>query len=492
MIKKILKIFILFFPLILSSCSNDEISQMSALGEGTADVQLRITACNYNDLNATRADGDYYYEYEVDGEYMNTLCVFIVDASTGVIEVKFGPDLLDGYSSAQKGNLPVWTSNKITLSAGNKMVYAFSNWDNMESDEWDKLIEKQEGDVITNDDLNFIVKDPASKVDIKGGKYIPMSGYVSSTIIGVDADLNAAMQYIDVPMDRLVGQVWVDVQELYTPTDDMDPKEATLYSFTFEGLADNVPMMSNDNTDYSASISYEKIVEVSLDDKVIYAKDTPEDVNVAKFYVNETRGKTSDGGFNVSLSTDMYGGTIYTAQTLQTSIARNCIYPIVLTLDQYKLTLDVRAWATVIGGEEREYQTTTEGNYTFTLLDLTSKFMMSPTIQKDNTIISGVTWSWEYTNNDEGEYFVGDDGSITITNLTATPGYGYNFTLFAKWTANGISHSRNYTVVAITFNEGEGRTPWLTKTRGVLSLYPHCGYKEEYIHMNRESNKKLN
>ncbi|MCD8211060.1 MAG: hypothetical protein LUC37_05900 [Prevotella sp.] len=488
MMKKALKIFIPFFPLILASCSNDDISQISALSEGTADVQLRITACNYNDLNATRADGDYYYEYETDGEYMNTLCVFIVEASTGVIEMKFGPEVLDGYSVAQNGNLPEWTSSKITLNTGRKMVYAFSNWDNMECKEWDKLIAKEEGDIITSEDLNFIVEDPASKVDIKGGKYIPMSGYVLATIVGLDADLKNKTQYIDVPMDRLVGQVWVDVQELYTPIDNLDPKEATLYSFLIDGLANNVPMMSNDNTDYSASISYENKVEVSLDGKVIYAKDTPEEVNVAKFYVNETRGKTSDDGFNVSLSTNMYGGTIYTAQTLQTTIARNWIYPIVLTLDQYKLTLEVRAWATVIGGEEREYQTTKEGNYTFTLLDLTSKFMITPTIQKNDVLMSDVDWSWEYTNNDEGKYSTSDDGSITFTQVTATPGYGYNFTLSVKWTINGTSHSRNYTVIAITFKEGEGRTPWLSKTRGTLSWYSQYPWPE-YICMNKGGNK---
>ncbi len=428
---------------------NDDVSTLS----GPVPVYLHVSADLLGDLNASRATDP----YAVDGEFMNTLCVFVVN-SNNEIEAKFGPDILDGYVEAQTGDLTDWTSDRIVLTTGAKTIYAFSNWETADSEDnkWAALIAKGVGETITEDDLNFVVDDPASKVDIANGKYIPMSGKEEVTI--TVKDLNYNPELIEVGLDRLVGKVTIAVNG--------DSETAVqLGDFTFTGWADKVPMMSDDPTttyEYEYTGSYEATL-----DKTINAGETSS-VTIATFYVNETyRPETSDGydGFEITLKTNQYEGMTYTATTARTEIQRNHIYPILLTLDTYELVLTPTVWTSILGVDaEVEYDSPiyfADDTYYITLLEVTSTFSITPSLVKvsnNTTTPVEATWDWTYLNKDIDESTSSVDGStsaITVTTLTATPGYEYGFTLVGEWTANdgATLHSRTYNVKVI-FEEG--------------------------------------
>ncbi len=436
------------------ACSDD--NGVAALS-GPVPVYLHVSADLLGDLNATRAAGD--EDPGEDGEFMNTLCVFVVDES-GTIEAKFGPDILDGYEEALKGNLTDWTSDRIVLTAGKKTIYAFSNWETADSEDnkWAALIAKGVGETITDDDLNFVVDDPASKVNLTATdptdrKYIPMSGKkeVEVTV----KDLNYNPELIEVGLDRLVGKVTIAVNG--------DSETAVqLGDFSFTGWADKVPLMSDDDTEYEG-ISYEEGYSATLN-QTINAGETSS-VTIATFYVNETyRPETSGGydGFEITMQTDRYGGVTYTATTARTEIPRNHIYPILLTLDTYELQLTPTAWTSILGVDaEIEYTSPIYyigDTYYISMLEVTSTFSITPSLVNSSGTAVTATWDWTYLNKDIDESTYSVDGStsaITVTTLTATPGYEYGFTLVGEWAANSGAtlHSRTYNV-KVVFEEG--------------------------------------
>ncbi len=441
----------LALALALTACHDDDNDVAVVSYNGTATVRLHVSSDILGDLNATRADAETDYTnpdpYATEGEFMNTLCVFVVDEN-GTIEAKFGDGILDGYTEAQTGDLTEWTSEEVVLTSGSKTLYAFANWDNTESTEWAALIAKTVGDKIESTDLNFLVADPASKVDIANGSYIPMSGSAKVTVY--DADLNST-QLLEVGMDRLVSKVVISVQG-------ENATAVTISSFSFTGWADNVPMMSNDETP-TYEFTYDKgYSNKEMDVKVEAGSST---TDLVWFYVNETYPTE---GFTIEMEADVYDGTSYQAVTSATDIPRNHILPITLTLDTYTLQLTPTMWTSILGVDaELEYTspiTFADNTYYITLLDVTSTFSIAPSLWKGTTEVVGVDWTWKYVNeevDEEASCTQGDDGTVTMTQLTATPGHEYPFTLTADWkngdNATATSNQRTYNVKVI-FSEG--------------------------------------
>ncbi len=406
---------------------------------GPVRVRLHVSADLLGDLNASRASDPYAEQ----GEFMNTLCVLVVDAE-GTIESKFGPDILDTYADARTGDLTDWTSEELTLEEGEKTIYAFANWNNTGSEQWAALIEKGVGESISDEDLHFIVEDPAAKVDIENGSYIPMSGKETVTL-SMSADLNHSDQLISVGLDRLVGKVSIAV----SGESGEDAQAVTIESLSFTGWADGVPMMSDDEGEYDLSFGNGYSAELGTEIGV------GETVEIATFYVNET--KRPSGGFDITMQTDRYGGTSYYATTSTTAIPRNCLLPLTLTLDQYELVLTPQAMTSILGYEaELEYTSPiyfADNTYYITMLEVTSTFTITPSLRYKGDEVEGVAWGWTYLNEDEALCTI-SNGAVSVTNLTATPGYEYGFTLVAEWDASGgTMHSRTYNV-KVVFEEG--------------------------------------
>ncbi|MCD8301454.1 MAG: fimbrial protein, partial [Prevotellaceae bacterium] len=240
---------------LLLSCKDGEEEIASSNGDGEASVSVHISVGEIGDLNATRANTNVSSAPE-DGELINTLCVFIVD-SNNKIEMKIQPDL--SGTEADGGNLEEYRSDIEILSAGTKTIYAFANWDNVGSENWDKLMAKEEGGNISNEDLQFLVDDPASKVDIANHKYIPMSGKATVTV----TENYSYTQTISVKLTRLVGKVWAKVK-LYEDNYSSTTNEVTVTGFTFSGTADNVWLF--DDITGKGTITLDKEIKIESSD----------------------------------------------------------------------------------------------------------------------------------------------------------------------------------------------------------------------------------
>ncbi len=436
---------VLLCACMLSSCLSDDYDECAT---GRTTVQLHIVADGISDLNATRATFD--DKNADDGEFMNTLCVFIVDGS-GKILTKLEPVLTDN-SDAQEGNLTEY-STTIDVSDDAAKIYAFSNWDNMDCEAWNSLISKGVGDNISSTDLSFAIDDPASKVDPANGKYIPMSGQAAVDLKG---DLNASRN-IEVTMDRLVGKVVISI-------DPLEHKQVTLDSLTFKGWADKVPLFYDENGSEPEGINYNDSIVFKLNETVDTTETTSK--KLCSFYVNETYRSTATDdvkseGYTVKLTTsadeafDEYDGAEFTATTARQDIPRNNIYPLTLTLDRYEMKLSVTAWYMGIGTAQIVYYNdgrTKDGSYLITLSDKTTQATITPKIldtENSDEEVSGVTWTWTYLGDDEFQVEQGDNGVLTCTQFTAYASYTYEFTLIAEWTTGespGITHTRTYNI----------------------------------------------
>ncbi len=431
-----------------TSCSDDVGYDVENNAEKEVTVRLSISAGDSGGISVTRAD-DYTDVNALEGEYMNTLCVFVVDAS-GVIVEKLTPATSDdGWA----GTWPEWTSDALTLATGSYTVYAFSNWETVDNESWNAIIALDEGASLTDNDLNFDIDDPASLVDLTNAdeslrKYIPMSGMRQF-------DVTESATF-DVGMDRLVGRVEITI---YGETG-TDAEDVTLNTLTFGNWANIVPLMKDGTA--SETITYEKSHTEEFTDVTLYAVSSGDASSESfYFYVNETY-LGEDNHFDITLSTTR--GSVessYTASTNTTSIPRNNILPIYLTLSSYTLNLNIHAYTSAIGTPESEYTNVTSDendNCIIELLTVTTMFTMSPTIKNsDGTEVSNVTWTWAKTGSTETDNIsldVDDTGMCTFTNLTATTGHVYTFSLTAEWTnTSGVTQTRTYNIQITLVNE---------------------------------------
>ncbi len=498
----LLPVIISLVCLLLSSCFNDVYDDISttdvtSVDSNTASIRFSITTGEMGDLNATRDIGDPNdpgannpnageidkneggssdaQEPAVDGEYINTLCVFVLDADTRVIEAKIEPDLTG--TEAINGNLPNYTSEAFEVPAGDKIFYAFANWDNTESEEWLALIDKEVGETITEDDVDFEVE-AEEHVDIANGKYIPMSVVMTGVTISPN-DLNFTRE-IQLRLDRMVAKMYVQI-------DGDDTKDLTIGQLLFSGTAKTVPLISLASTGGATSTLPESYFDddphVVFSNQVIPAGEAIVDT----FYINESyRGYMSGGGsgFTVTLKmadtgdNDEYDGTEYTGVTPRVNIQRNSVYPIELTLDKYVTKFSVTANTAPIGGAEQSYTTSANWNnitnsFLVELRDITTSFTITPTLYSvsgtDTTAVSGVTWSAPDT---ETSYTISGptNGVFTISGLTATPGYSYEFYLTATWSSGTNSTSTRTYKFTVVFTEGD-----FTVNDGAYQIAPQWG-----------------
>ena len=310
---------------LLSSCYGDEGDGCPPDAGSAVPVKVNVSAGEIGDLNASRAGGDANAD---EGEFINTLYVYIVNNESGTLRVyrDLSPNLT-GDPLAQGGNLVDWTSETFTLEPGEYTFYAFANIDNYVGeygsagsttqktgkellDDCFGATSGQEHPQFRNGDLaDFRLYDPASKVNIEAGKYIPMSAVASITVSG---DLNASGGIIvDLPLERLVSKVRMTVGDGATLSSNA--------SVTFSGCSQNVPLMaaSTGISRGSRGVSTTKSFENGS--------------RQVEFYVNET---PAGDPFTVTLNTgNTTGVSTYQATTELDNIPRNSIYPLTLTFD---------------------------------------------------------------------------------------------------------------------------------------------------------------
>ena len=431
----------------LASCSfDDDIDQG---GDGTATLQLSITAREEGDLN-TRAD-----EVGTNGEYMHNLCVLIVDG-TKVVTKKLLPNTDDefaGNTAAQQGNLKSWVSDPFTLPEGTYTVYAFANIDTYYDNLWGSLTGLQSGASLTtlNVDIdNIVLEDPAAKLNFAEGKFIPMSA--KQTVV-----VTAATKSISIGLDRLVSKIRMSIS---------GKAGAKVTALSFGGYADKITLFS-DKTLEGATYTTTKIITVPGDGTLkADGTGTRGTLTIPDFYVNSS---PADHKFNVSVTTDEMNGITYEATTSRGELPRNSIFPLTLQLNDYGLDLAAQCWVSPIGSLPVEVSVGfTQDTYEITVPE---GCQFEFTVNGINGATAGVTdlsCTWNMPDGVSGIAFDGETTGVTTVkgHVTASAGKTFDLSLLVKWQDGTASYARTYTVKLTTadltnypFYSKQTRTP---------------------------------
>ena len=411
----------------LASCSFDD--DIDTGGDGTATLQLSITAREEGDLN-TRAD-----EVGTNGEYMHNLCVLIVDG-TNVVTKKLLPNTDDefvGNTAAQQGNLKSWVSDPFTLPEGTYTVYAFANIDTYYDNLWGSLTGLQSGASLTtlNVDIdNIVLDDPAAKLNFAEGKFIPMSAKQQVKV-------TASTKSISIGLDRLVSKIRMSI------TGKANTKVTAL---SFGGYADKITLFS-DKTLEGEAYSTTKTITVPEGG---WSLDNDGKLTIPDFYVNSS---PADHKFNVSVTTDEMNGITYEATTARGELPRNSIFPLTLQLNDYGLDLKAQCWVSPIGSfpvvvnvgfAQDTYEITVPEGCQFEF-----------TVNGINGATDGVTdlaCTWNMPDGVSGIAFDGETTGVTTVkgHVTASAGKTVDLSLLVTWQYNGATYKRTYTVKLTT------------------------------------------
>lgn len=448
---------------LLSSCYGDEADGCPPDAGSAVPVKVNVSAGEIGDLNASRAGGDANAE---DGEFINTLYVYIVKDDNGTPRVydNISPDLT-ADASAQGGNLTSWTSETFTLDPGTYTFYAFANIDNYVGEYGSTGSTTQKtGKQLLDDcfgastdsnfelrdgDLNqFRLLDPAGEIDLDGGKYIPMSAVGTITVNG---DLNASGGIVvDLPLERLVGKIRLTVSDGADVTDDSE--------VTFSGYSENVPLMEGSTSSDYGDRSGEFTAKLSD------AEDTA-DGRQLSFYVNET---PEDLPFTVTLATgNTTGVTTYTASPRRRGLPRNSIYPLTLIFPDFSPEIEWLSWVAPIGNYPVEVKVDVDkATYTVNLAEGAQfEFTVAGMASSTNTAkLESVQWT---VPDDLADKITveSNSGATLSAALSAGVGVGTDLplSLTVSWFAtvketNLLTRTYNVTIRTIDITEVEFKT----------------------------------
>lgn len=418
----------------LASCSfDDDIDQG---GDGTATLQLSITAREEGDLN-TRAD-----EVGTNGEYMHNLCVLIV-GDNNVVTKKLLPNTDDefvGNTAAQQGNLKSWVSDPFTLPEGTYTVYAFANIDTYYDNLWGSLTGLQSGASLTtlNVDIdNIVLEDPAAKLNFAERKFIPMSA--KQTVV-----VTAATKSISIGLDRLVSKIRMSIS---------GKANTKVTALSFGGYADKITLFSEKPLEGEAYTTTKNITVPGDGTLKADGTGTTGTLVIPDFYVNSS---PADHKFNVSVTTDEMNGITYEATTARGELPRNSIFPLTLQLNDYGLDLAAQCWVSPIGSLPVEVTVGfTQDTYEITVPEgcqfaFTVKGI---NINGGNTSnITNLTGTWNMPDGVSGIAFDGETTGVTTVkgHVTASAGKTFDLSLLVTWQDNDATYNRTYTVKLTT------------------------------------------
>lgn len=416
----------------LASCSfDDDIDQG---GDGTATLQLSITAREEGDLN-TRADE----EVGTNGEYMHNLCVLIVGGNN-VVTKKLLPNTDDefaGNTAAQQGNLKSWVSEPFTLPEGTYTVYAFANIDTYYDGLWGSLTGLGDGESLTEKGIdidNIVLEDPAAKLNFADRKFIPMSA--KQTVV-----VTAATKSISIGLDRLVSKIRMSIS---------GKANTKVTALSFGGYADKITLFSDkalEGETYTTTKTITIPGDGTLEAGGTNATGT---LAIPDFYVNSS---PADHKFNVSVTTDEMNGVTYEATTSRGELPRNSIFPLTLQLNDYGLDLAAQCWVSPIGSLPVEVQITGFDN-TYQI-EVPEGCQFAFTVNGINGATADVTdlsCTWNMPDGVSGIAFDGATTGVTTVkgHVTASAGKTFDLSLLVTWQDNGATYNRTYTVKLTT------------------------------------------
>ncbi len=397
-------LFALAVPLSLASCSFDgDYDDCADQAGDVKTVRLQITANDPDEVANTRFSPE---EDEIkgneagkDGEYINSLDIFIVSSTTSNNVVYASHlDATDLEGDAVNGKLTSYTSGPIELTDGTPYtVYAFANMSETYSQAWDGIASIAKGGTLSKTTLDAIVlDDPAGKLDFTNGNFIPMSATVAIP--------NLSSPVIDVSLDRLVSKIRLAVTK---------DNGVNVTSLKISGWADKVSLM--DNADASASPSG---TVFDCDKEFTSDELTKIDASTYDFYVNET---PQNHHFTVEVKTKEQGSPVYTATTARDNLPRNCIYPLTLNINTLDLQLEAGLIFNPIGAHVLVDVVNIGSSFYIEIPD-GWEFSLDAKLNVQSSSCT-YTWTDEATDPDNDEFQLVDATGAPKTDIKGTDGY---------------------------------------------------------------------
>ena len=319
-------------------------------------------------------------------------------------------------------------SDPINIPQGAYHVYAFANFDYY-GDLWSQLERLDVGSSFDAEALSgTTIDDPAGKIDLDNGRFIPMSGKNINYLV------TAATRIIPVSLDRLVAKVQITIG---------GGSYKSVRRLKFSGWANRVALFG-DGTPDGVQFDGDTTIAVS-------AAGASDEIVVSPFYVNETRQGTP---FTVVVATEeSTAGTpssVYTAQTASTELPRNHIYPLNISVNDWAIDISARCWVSPIGSYPVQVKADFEPD-TYTIgIPEGSQFEFTLN-GLDNVPGSECTWNID-TGTTTGIVFEDGyaSGNVVKGHVTASAGNAYRLGVVARWSDGGNNYERNYTVIINT------------------------------------------
>lgn len=367
------------------------------------EVDLQVGVSDASKSLQTKASDD----KALDGEQINSLVVFIVDAS-GKVEKKFQPNLAEN-EQAKKGELTNWSSSSFEITSGVKRIYAFANWKSLNDETLSKAIGTAEGQPMPM--LPETVSYPTDGFDPQTGKYLPMSYFTTWTV-------SSGKKTIE--LVRLVSRLQVKVTNATNHSIELDKLKIGVHNEATT-LFENSSITSNTLAALSflpVSESRKKTLEAMTDGKTTeYLSDW--------VYVFES---DTQGGYEIDFETtsgdnsghdsNLHGGR---RSTVNKNIPRNHVWNLFLWISGYQLKLKLTGDNPPIGGypevttnqEGASFTLNGGGPFTITIGELTSN---------ENTLVPDIT-EWKISGFTSGsDLLVGDteEDKLTIDSKAKT------------------------------------------------------------------------
>lgn len=279
---------------------------------------------------ATRAYGDDPNASE--HEFIHSLTVVVVN-SDGQVELLLTPTASELGSEAEEGNLIEKTFSGLSLTAGQKTIYAFANLDQLTDTSGVSLTTHlasiKQGSAFPTSIDDIVVADPAATINFGAGAYLPMA-------VKQSVSINTNGQTVRIEMVRLVSRISLTVRNSKTET------PLTLSQLTIGKFATQVSLFEPTSTTSYPRATTPLAVSAAAGQTI----EAGSQLTLPDFYVNATEDQLE--AFAVSV--DVQDDKIYKGTTVRTDLPRNSILPIVLNFSDYTLQIIAEAQIAPIGG----------------------------------------------------------------------------------------------------------------------------------------------
>lgn len=418
----------------------------------TATVTLQVGASGSVQTRAYGGD-----EAAVAGEFMNTLTLFVVDAQ-GVVEKRIDATADAAFQPVDNGQGGCETDYRttVTLRAGAKTIYAFSNLEGHQTVGPDAVSLSDRLSAVTEGSLwadagmeSLVVDNPAAKVDLTS-VFIPMTARQ-------EVSIPVSSGTVRIELVRLVGKIRPVLTNEYGD-------ERTVTAFSIGNFADRVSLFEGveaDGVSMDVARSFTLNGTVSAQSLNLYGAGvlTPADSYPAtdEIYVNETDGEAP---FSVTLTVN---NEELSGSTVTTAIPRNHYLPLALRLSNFQL--EVEAWVSPIGAYPVPVQVSgpslTDNTYKVALPE-GCIFSVDGGWMNQSGEEEGVTaWSWSTDN--EGIVLDGNATDIPLLgHVTALSGQTFTlqFEITAPRQKSGTLEITTYPLSEVEFKALSGSIGW--------------------------------